>query len=303
MSIQYAILSLLNNRSLTGYDMKKLMQNSAIMPWSGNNNQIYKALVELLEDGCVTNELHHQESAPSKKIYTITRAGKEKLREWSLSPVEPPEFKKLFLLRLTAASQLSNEELLRLITSYEEEIRMQILLHTEQAAPSSPHTSSRERLIQESIQDNIISFFTHELSWAQSLRDSLTNNAKEANGSMNYQVVNKNEKIYLESTPSHPPLRTEEDARELIAACMEHQTSYLLLHAGVLSDEFLNLRTGLAGLVLQKLINYRVKTAVVMDQQLALSKRFQELLSESNKGNDFRVFADKADAEKWLLGE
>lgn len=40
MNIQHAMLGLLRNKPLTGYDMKKAMQNSPFLYWSGNNSQI-----------------------------------------------------------------------------------------------------------------------------------------------------------------------------------------------------------------------------------------------------------------------
>ncbi|WP_020431692.1 PadR family transcriptional regulator, partial [Paenibacillus riograndensis] len=75
---------------MTGYDLKKLIQESSFLYWSGNNNQIYKALVELLNAGFVTNEVRHQDSSPSKKIYTITSSGLAELRKWVVAPPEPP---------------------------------------------------------------------------------------------------------------------------------------------------------------------------------------------------------------------
>jgi DNA-binding PadR family transcriptional regulator len=54
MLINNAILGLLSYRPMTGYEIKKIIQDSSYMHWSGNNNQIYKALLELAEDGFVT---------------------------------------------------------------------------------------------------------------------------------------------------------------------------------------------------------------------------------------------------------
>lgn len=64
MIIDYAILGLLSWKPLTGYDVKRVMQGSSFLYWSGNNNQIYKTLVKLLESGFVTNEIQYQENAP-----------------------------------------------------------------------------------------------------------------------------------------------------------------------------------------------------------------------------------------------
>jgi len=77
MSIQYAILGLLGCGSFSGYDLKKIIQESPFLPWSGNNNQIYKALTELVEEGYAVSETVHREGAPSKKMYSITVRGEE----------------------------------------------------------------------------------------------------------------------------------------------------------------------------------------------------------------------------------
>ena len=119
MSIKYAILGLLSWRSSTGYELKKFFEESSTMYWSGNNNQIYKALVQLSEEGFVTNETQHQEGSPSKKIYTITDDGLSELKDWVISFPEAPEFKKSFLVQLAWADQLNSEELNMLLSNYE----------------------------------------------------------------------------------------------------------------------------------------------------------------------------------------
>jgi len=111
MSIDYAILGILSSKSLTGYDLKKIIQESPFMYWSGNNNQIYRSLVKLHDKGFVTNEVEYQESSPSKKVYTITKEGISELKDWVLSSPEPPEFKKMFLIQLAWSDQLNSEEL------------------------------------------------------------------------------------------------------------------------------------------------------------------------------------------------
>ncbi|MNI86507.1 hypothetical protein D3C73_1436080 [compost metagenome] len=84
---------------------------------------------------------------------------------------------------------------------------------------------------------------------------------------------------------------------------MEHQADKVLLQETALSDDFYNLRTGLAGTALQKFINYRIRTAAVIDNAQTGKGRFKELLSELNKGNDFRVFSQEEEALAWLLRE
>ena len=82
MSIKYAILGLLSWKSLSGYDLKKMIADSAALYWSGNNNQIYKTLVQLLDEELVTSEVHYQENLPPRKVYTINEKGQDELKKW-----------------------------------------------------------------------------------------------------------------------------------------------------------------------------------------------------------------------------
>jgi len=119
---------------------------------------------------------------------------------------------------------------------------------------------------------------------------------------MNYRLIEKGHNKYIECASVETSLHNEQDALDLIAACIENSTYLLLLHAQVFSDDFFNLKSGLAGNVLQKFINYRVKTAAIISSELKVKGKFKEMLAESNQGNDFRVFDNVADAETWLLG-
>jgi len=65
MSIKYVILGYLGWKPMTGYDLKKIIADSETLPWSGNNNQIYKALVQLHKDEWVRKVTENQTGAPT----------------------------------------------------------------------------------------------------------------------------------------------------------------------------------------------------------------------------------------------
>lgn len=132
MSVNYAILGLLSERELSGYDLKKEIQESPYMPWSGNNNQVYRALLQLCEDHLLVNETIHRENAPTKKVYRITEAGKKVLREWVLH-MSPgvPEYKKPFLVQLASASQLTTAEIESLMMRYRQAVLAELMTHEE----------------------------------------------------------------------------------------------------------------------------------------------------------------------------
>lgn len=175
MSIQYAVLGLLSWKPMTGYDLKKIIQESSFMHWTANNNQIYKTLIQLLEDGLATNETIHQESLPSKKIYTITDVGRKTLEQWVTSSPELPEMKKGFLIRLAWAGSLSREQLDTMLSVYEEEIRLQVMMRKEMKKRGlfSPERSGLESFLWESINDNILASYETESIWVQHVRKEI----------------------------------------------------------------------------------------------------------------------------------
>jgi DNA-binding PadR family transcriptional regulator len=178
MAIKYAILGFLSWRALSGYDLKKMFGDSIFLYWSGSNNQIYRTLVQLHKEGLVTSEIQHQESGPSKKIYTITEKGLFDLREWVLSSPELPQLRNPFLIQLAWADQLKSEELDTLLEKYEHEVHMQLLMCREQRRRNqlNPARTQRETYLWHMISDNWVKFYETELAWVQKLREELTTN-------------------------------------------------------------------------------------------------------------------------------
>ncbi len=174
MTIQYAILGLLSWKPLSGYDIKKIISDSIVFYWSGNNNQIYHTLAQLHKDGFVDQQIQYQESLPAKKVYSITEKGKVALREWLISPPQLPELRNTFLIRLAWSDQLMDEELRALLDKYEEEVNTQLQMQLEksQRQKSAPNRSPRETFLWKKIYENIISSYQNELKWIREMRNS-----------------------------------------------------------------------------------------------------------------------------------
>ena len=176
MSIKFAILGFLSWKPMTGYDIKKIFADSEILYWSGNNNQIYRTLVKLHEEDLVTREIEYQEDLPPRKVYTITAAGQNQLREWILSTPELPQLKNPFLIQLAWSDQLDDEALETLLDVYEKEVYVKFLMLKEQnnREQNLPARTQREILLWESINANLLSFYEHELNWVRGLRQALS---------------------------------------------------------------------------------------------------------------------------------
>ena len=83
-----------------------------------------------------------------------------------------------------------------------------------------------------------------------------------------------------------------------------HRLSRLLLHADNLPAGFFDLSTGVAGALLQKFRQYRIRLAVVWSPgEVTHSARFAEMAAEENKGSHFHMSEDRDTATAWLVSD
>jgi PadR family transcriptional regulator, regulatory protein AphA len=169
MDLRNTILGLLSWKRSSGYDLKRIISDSEVFYWSGNNNQIYKSLIELQKEELVTYQVQVQESLPAKKIYSITDKGLSELYHSLLAAPEAPELRKDFLIQLAWAEILSDEEILTLLGKYEDEIASRLRMYQAQAARpgSAPDRSKREKYLWKRIAENLIAACQTELDWVR----------------------------------------------------------------------------------------------------------------------------------------
>lgn len=118
---------------------------------------------------------------------------------------------------------------------------------------------------------------------------------------MNFNIITNENGRYLDCTSFTGVLSSEKDAIELVSACISNDTGSLLLHERSVSPDFFNLRTGLAGAVLNKFQIYNIKIALIIQNMGLLEGRFGEMVMESNKGNEFRVYDSVQTATEWMI--
>jgi hypothetical protein len=74
----------------------------------------------------------------------------------------------------------------------------------------------------------------------------------------------------------------------------------LMLDESELGGDFFDLRTGLAGEVLQKFTQYRALLAIVIPDSNAHGSRFGELIFEHRTHRNVRFFSSEQLARQWL---
>jgi DNA-binding PadR family transcriptional regulator len=102
LTIKHAILGLLTQRPMHGYELKNAFEETVGLLWELNIGQIYNTLRLLERDGFV--ELHSEEQegrGPSRKVYAITELGRQELARWLAEPLhQPRRLKDAFYIKL-----------------------------------------------------------------------------------------------------------------------------------------------------------------------------------------------------------
>lgn len=94
-----------------------------------------------------------------------------------------------------------------------------------------------------------------------------------------------------------PPVATGEDATALIGEALGGRAEMIVLPVSRLHPDFLDLSSRMAGEVIQKFTNYRLRTAILGDISAALerSEALRAFVVESNRGAGLWFVADEAD--------
>jgi hypothetical protein len=90
----------------------------------------------------------------------------------------------------------------------------------------------------------------------------------------------------LEFSVNDAEVSAASDSSALISLAIEHQAGLVILPASEVGDAFFQLKTGVAGELIQKFVNYRLRLAIIGDlaayaEQSAALRAF---ISESNRG-------------------
>jgi hypothetical protein len=102
------------------------------------------------------------------------------------------------------------------------------------------------------------------------------NIAKVEAGGVNIAVVSGSEIVITDV----------QSALDLMATVQyEADSDRIVIDKSLLSESFFDLKTRLAGEILQKFVNYRVKVAIIGDFSVYSSRSLQDFIYESNSGN------------------
>ena len=102
----------------------------------------------------------------------------------------------------------------------------------------------------------------------------------------------------LVASESGIAIRSVEDIPDAIGRCIG--SGVLILTEDDLAPEFFYLRSGFAGELLQKFVNYKIRVAIVVRDPAAYGERFVELAFEHRSHNMIRFVSSVDEARSWL---
>ncbi|WP_400190203.1 DUF4180 domain-containing protein [Hymenobacter sp. B81] len=91
-------------------------------------------------------------------------------------------------------------------------------------------------------------------------------------------------------------IQTAADGLDLLGNVYYQGFDGLLLHQHQLTPDFFALRTGVAGEILQKFSNYRVRLAIVGDFSYYTSQSLRDFMAESNQGRQVSFVSTREEA-------
>ena len=107
MNVRSVCLAILHDGETTGYQIRKSSTEGEFAYFvDASYGSIYPALARLENDKLVTSRVEQQEGRPAKKVYSITKLGRETFHQSLFDNLDDDVFRSEFLLFARYAPQL-----------------------------------------------------------------------------------------------------------------------------------------------------------------------------------------------------
>jgi PadR family transcriptional regulator, regulatory protein AphA len=173
MSLTHAILGILKQEPMTGYDLKTRRFDGTISHfWTADQAQIYRTLDKLTEQKLVRAELVIQEGAPNRKVYSLTPEGETELHDWLAQSQEIPPLRDAFLVQLFFGENLTNAELLEIIERQLAHHRQRLKnFNCVESVPLDTPGATREQLMRRLVLECGLDMVGAKISWLEKCRE------------------------------------------------------------------------------------------------------------------------------------
>jgi len=119
---------------------------------------------------------------------------------------------------------------------------------------------------------------------------------------MNLEIHQEGDSRIAELIADHLLVTNAEDGLQLLVDLYYQDFEKIILHEKNITPDFFDLKTGIAGEVLQKFSNFRVQLVIVGDFNKYPGKSIRDFIFESNKGRLIN-FLPRVEAAKERLSK
>lgn len=126
MSLRHSILGLLSIQPMSGYDLKKVIDESVGHFWTADQSQIYRTLAGLVDEDLASRRIVVQEDRPNLHIHSATDHGLAELDRWLASPLQTQPTREPFLARLFFAPRMPMDEIRKLLDTRRRDVSEQL---------------------------------------------------------------------------------------------------------------------------------------------------------------------------------
>jgi DNA-binding PadR family transcriptional regulator len=102
MSLRDAVLVALLEGESSGYDLAKDFDASVANFWMATPQQLYRELERLAGQGLIQARIVEQERRPNKRMFSLTEAGYEEIRQFTGRPPKPSAIRDELLVKVQA---------------------------------------------------------------------------------------------------------------------------------------------------------------------------------------------------------
>ena len=120
----YTALGMISLKPMSGYDIKKIIQNDTQFFWPDSDGQLYPTLNRCHQDGLLS--VHEEGQQRIRKIYTITAKGLSTLQTWLWQMPKPSQQRNEMVLKLYFGKHTPTDILIQQIQHHKHHTQLRI---------------------------------------------------------------------------------------------------------------------------------------------------------------------------------
>ena len=129
MALRHAVLAALLEGEASGYELSKRFDVSVANFWAATPQQLYRELDRLEAEGLVEARVVEQRRRPNKRLFTLTRSGRDELHAFTAEPARPVALRDDLLVKLQAIDGGDAEAVRRAVSERREHARAKLALY------------------------------------------------------------------------------------------------------------------------------------------------------------------------------